>query len=167
MISFADFIYQGKPFLGEATIAKLSKIVHSKSRVLEFGSGGSTVWLAERVALVRTHEGSMEVIEKIYYTLKEKGIEKKVEFVLNAKYPRFDTHYDDNTFDLMIIDGRPKARFECLKASISSLKPSGWVLLDNAEVHPKCCDFMKLTGWPREDTRGWRKTAIGAFWRKP
>jgi len=165
MISFEDFIYKGKPFLGEATIARLSKIVHSKFRVLEFGSGGSTVWFAERCALIRTHEGSMEVVEKIYYTLKEKGLERKVEFLLNARYPRFIPRFDKDTFDLIVVDGR--SRLLCLESTIGSLKPGGWVLLDNAEVHEDCVAFMDKLKWHREDTRGWRKTAVAIFWRKP
>jgi predicted O-methyltransferase YrrM len=167
MISFADFIYEGKPFLGVATIAQLEKIIKPKFRILEFGSGGSTVWFAERCGLIRTHEGSFEVVEKIYYELQKRGLERKVEFVFNARYPRFITHYDNHTFDLILIDGR--SRFVNLQASISSLKCDGWVLLDNAEQpkHKECIDLMTKLGWPRIDTRGYRKTAIASFWRKP
>jgi len=113
------------PWLHPAVIAYLDTLVTNHDVVIEHGSGGSTLWLADRAA-------------KVY------SVEDKVTWynVLRAQLPHNVTYYLDvySTIppnlppaDLLFIDGEPiTARALWITEAVHIVKRGGIVVLDNA-----------------------------------
>lgn len=59
------------------------------------------------------------------------------------QYASFIDHFEDNSFDLVLIDGR--ARPSCLKHSLSKVKLNGYIILDNSQVPYYLNSFDKQT----------------------
>ena len=161
------------PWITYSSIKKLDKILNKNMKVFEYGSGGSTLFYAKRVSEVISveHDESWflhlksvineKKIENVKLNLKipvsyetllngqtpYKSVHKKEysEFVFN-EYVNFIDSFEDNYFDMIVIDGR--ARPYCLKHSLSKLKPGGYILYDNFErkiYHDD--DFKKIQNW--------------------
>jgi hypothetical protein len=128
----------------EEWIAKRPKPV----RVFEFGSGASTIWLADRVdsvISVEHHRAFSEVINtelakrpNVTHILIEPTVaDDPLVGSAKAGHERMDFHEyvstldkTDGVFDLIVIDGR--AREECLTRAISRLAPGGLIVFDNS-----------------------------------
>ena len=97
--------------------------------VLEYGSGGSTLWLQERVHSVVSVEH-----DRVWYrALKKKVDKEKVTMMLwdQPEPPEFE-----QLFDLVFLDGEPiERRGAWIKALGRLVKPHGVVVLDNANRH--------------------------------
>lgn len=127
--------------------------------VFEYGSGGSSLFLASKVKHVYSVEHSEAWFADIQNTIKEtrfKNLSYKlvqpepVSSVLNdcgnpdlyrscmieynaysfEKYVKSIDQYPDQFFDLVIVDGR--ARPSCIKHAVRKIKKNGVLLLDNA-----------------------------------
>lgn len=99
--------------------------------VLEFGSGGSTVWLATRVAQVVTVENNPEwaAIVKTFVPGNVQLIELPVPGQLLA---RDMPSPDGRNFQLLIVDALAN-RIDCAKAGLPFLAEDGVVLWDNTD----------------------------------
>ena len=116
-------------------------------RVFEWGSGASTIWLARRVASVRSVEhhggfGTMIQEQLTAWPTARLDIVEPVPsdspMISSAKegHGRLDftdyvRHIDtiDGPFGLIVIDGR--AREACLTAALDRLEPDGIIVFDN------------------------------------
>jgi hypothetical protein len=58
-------ILPAKPWMQETELAALERLLNPDDHVLEFGSGGSTFWLSERVRQVTTIEHSADWIQRM------------------------------------------------------------------------------------------------------
>jgi hypothetical protein len=118
-------------------------------KVFEWGSGASTIWLANRADQVVSIEHDQEWAVKMHALLVARGIDNtKIIHVPapqtaspvvrsnKAGYELLDfANYVDaidgfEQFDLIVIDGR--ARLDCLKKAKLHLKEGGMILLDNS-----------------------------------
>ena len=98
--------------------------------VLEFGSGASTIWFADRVDIIVSVEHSKQWYDSILEILKDKT---------NVDYRLRGDHYQSvckeklpvELFDLIVVDGRD--RVACGIDSGKLLKPGGFLVLDNSE----------------------------------
>ncbi len=120
------------------------------AKVLEFGSGASTVWFAKRdVELV-----SVEHNEKWYEQVKEAlditDASDKVQYFFRPRpYYSICEEFPDEFFDLIVVDGRN--RKGCIYHSLSKLKKGGVLMLDNAERPHYFAIFRCMSGWQRFD----------------
>ena len=108
------------PWMHPSAVSYLGEILRPDFWVLEHGSGGSTLWLAERVACVVSVEHDpawREAVRKLAPT--------NVTLVTAMDYPA-------NKFDLLLIDGERDKRGDYLMVAHKIVKPGGWVVLDNA-----------------------------------
>lgn len=120
-----------RPWLTPGAIEFLATIVDEKSVVLETGAGGSTVWLAQKVARVVTFEHNPLWAMLTRKALEAKGL-RNVSLVLDPDYPtkgllsvpRF-------IFDLFLVDGR--GRCLSIRTGLSAVRAGGWIFLDNAD----------------------------------
>ena len=105
--------------------------LNRKARVLEFGSGGSTIWLG-------TYAG--EVLSLEHDTNYRIAVQQKIEQFefCNVKlefsplpYYSITQSMRDESFDLVIVDGRN--RVECIKHSLRLVKSGGMLVLDDAQ----------------------------------
>lgn len=137
-------------------------------RAFEWGSGGSTLWLSQRTASVVTLEHDREWAEKTRGELGQYGIEN-VAIVLRALdsgYVEFIDAYEDERFDIILIDGR--RRSDCLRHAIPKLKCGGALVLDNSERAEYQKAQEAVAHWhKREWDSGYSEGWSTAVWRKP
>ena len=115
------------PWLVPDIIPTIAGLLTKNSKVLEFGSGGSTLWfagLAGEVVSVEHDAGwharvRAEIPAHVYLTREE------------PPYRIFTRSLPDNYFDLVLVDGR--RRCDCMIASFRTLKKGGYLVLDNSE----------------------------------
>jgi precorrin-6B methylase 2 len=168
----------GKPWLTEEAIALLEELAPFK-RVLEFGSGGSTVFFAKRAKSVI----SIEHDEKWFDLVEDKLVEEKisnVEHILIPRYegdnviPRKDGYVKvisgiEGSFDLILVDGRERG--VCIRDSCSMMEPGKYLILDNYQMD-KYQKAIKgfIPGWEftpfNSKTRKWKGLGT-AFYQKP
>lgn len=121
-----------EPMLTYGAIDFLEFFLHSNSRVLEFGSGGSTIWLASKAGLVISIEDDENWARKLPSL---NNVELRVVPCLGDWYNDSpDFHYskaaaDDPKFDAIIIDG--KSRIDCTREALSLVNASGIIVLDD------------------------------------
>jgi predicted O-methyltransferase YrrM len=121
------------PWIPFAARTALARLLTPASRVLEFGSGMSSLWLARRCAFVNAVEHNEIWAERIRSLAQTRGL-------TNLKVDSFrpDDHRYSNppgcapmSNDLVIVDGA--ARPECARSSLNLVKPNGSVYLDNTD----------------------------------
>lgn len=156
-----NLLLEDRPWLTFKAIKWLNLYLKREMKVFEYGSGGSTIFLAKRVrSLISVeHDESWhrlvnDLLKRMKYSnvnyilLKPKrvlGIEKDVSdpdtYISGFKeeykdldfseYVKIIENYSDNSFDLILIDGR--SRPSCIKHATKKLKQNGVIILDNAE----------------------------------
>ena len=121
---------QDLPWLTKEANDFFVKNLNNDMVVLEFGSGRSTQFFANRVKQVCSREHNKEWFDIIT---------KQIANVVNINYEFYadlceyaDTSsIENNTLDLVVVDGRN--RVNCLLNSVPKLKSGGILVLDNAE----------------------------------
>lgn len=106
--------------------------LNEKSQVIEFGSGGSTVWLAKRCASVLSVEDDLEWSARTKARLETAGLTNAtVKFAQGADYYNV-SELSDRRFDLAIIDG--SHRYRCVESVLPLMKTGSIVYLDNSDA---------------------------------
>jgi predicted O-methyltransferase YrrM len=170
--------YRTIPWLTEAAIAFLAAYLKDDMRVLEFGSGGSTIWMSKRC-----HVTSIEHDATCTERIKQHVNVQNWESIVEAR-PHFDlcSRWLDCAFDLVLVDGRDDIRngeydrVVCAERSVRLVRAGGVLMLDNAERqgydrvdNGVCKEWNVTTSVQRQpDTVGfvydkWTTT----WWRKP
>jgi predicted O-methyltransferase YrrM len=112
------------PWLAPNVIEFLESLLTPEMKVCEHGSGGSTLWFAERVKHVSAYEVNKSWSESINAARPAN---------VNMRYARTCMKELDANCDLLLIDGEPLAdRRDWLMHAPNIVKPGGWVVLDNA-----------------------------------
>ena len=156
-----------RPAIGESAQEFFATILRPDFTVFEWGSGGSTLWLAQRVAHVVTVENipiwQLEVgryaqqagLDNIEYLLVcwEKG-EPITDALLDA-YTETILQFPLESFDLIFSDGWGEARRRCAPLADSRLKPGGWLVADDSGWNPV------RTSIARYVEAGWRDVRKG------
>ncbi|RIW12269.1 class I SAM-dependent methyltransferase [Algoriphagus lacus] len=173
-----------KPWIAHFAFQRLKSLIRPNMSVLEFGSGGSTLYLADKVESIYSIEHDPFWFKEIHKELekypsvthvlvspeKKEGVEqyKSVNGLFSTgldfeKYAHAADHLPDNSIDLLIIDGR--VRPQCLKQTKSKLKPGGILLFDNAD-RESYQETIKseLNGWKMEMYNG--VTVYDAFFNE-
>ena len=130
-IPFAAHIPTGlrnAPWLTEGAIRFLESFLKPEMRVLEFGAGASTLWLADRVAEVVSVEGAKPWHDLLTEECKSRP---NVRLIFCERYNGPQREYPDGYFDLVLVDGRNRAR--CFADSDRVLRSGGVMMLDNSE----------------------------------
>lgn len=118
------------PWLTYSFIDFLNDRLNKNINVLEFGSGNSTLYFAERVGQVTSVEHNLEWYKKLNEVIPEnvKLIFSKSDSVDNYLVSVRDKK---EKFDLILIDG--VYRNECCYAATKMLSNSGVIILDDSE----------------------------------
>ncbi len=152
------------------------------ARVLEFGGGGSTLWMHDLGARVVCVEHDARWYEQL-----RAGLPPEVEVelrtpaatgsVVSEKAPGlyFDDYVaaldrqTDGSLDLVVVDGR--ARVACGLAAREKVRPGGMLLLDDSDRDHYAALRDALADWPRQDFRGLKigsgGTARTTVWTRP
>jgi hypothetical protein len=137
------------PWFTYPAIEYLNQLDLSDMRVLEFGSGFSTLYWARRTKSVLSIEDNKAWYEKI-----------KPQLPANVRYVHAPTHDDivrtaaglDDRFDLIVNDGL--YRYDCAVASRPKLVDGGIVILDNSDWCPKTAAFYRESDLIEVDMAG-------------
>jgi len=133
------------PFLSMEAIEFYESILQPDFEVFEYGSGSSTVWLAERVKHVvsvehcrKWHEAVSEQTHSLPVTLGLIEFDKtdpdageKV-----SEYVDVINGFPDGFFDIVSCDGNDEARSYCIIAAPKKVKPGGWLVIDDLAWSP-------------------------------
>jgi predicted O-methyltransferase YrrM len=122
-----------QPWISYAAASEIAKALDpTRSVVLEFGSGTSTVWLAERSAQLYSVEDSEPWFGRVSEWLRRSSVQNVVYALRSDKngYIHFPEK-SDVLFDFVLIDGT--YRSDCLKAAVGRLKPGGLIYLDDCD----------------------------------
>jgi hypothetical protein len=121
----------GYPWVTLGAIMALEYIVNKSMKVLEFGSGGSTIFWSKNCKSVKSYETNPYWFKKL--ATKTEGT--NVEMVLGdqEKILEDTAKEPDNYYDLVLIDADPHRNRRLLfaNASIPKLKLGGWLVIDN------------------------------------
>jgi SAM-dependent methyltransferase len=145
-------------------IRELETLLGPGHRVLEYGSGASTLFFAQRVALtvsiehdpawyaaVRARCGDNVELLLILPTSEAAGDYTSTDerFVDKSfrDYAAAADHYADGYFDVALIDGR--ARPSCFRHARSKVRPGGWIILDDSEreSYREVVHAARFAGW--------------------
>lgn len=119
------------PMISFRAARVIDGLLTAESRVLEFGSGYSTLWFAQRCAELVSVEDDPYWRTQVQRLLAEAGARHvRHEFRGPEHYSRLD-EYPDAYFDLALVDGKDRAG--CVRTALTKVKPGGWLYLDNSD----------------------------------
>jgi hypothetical protein len=133
------------PWLGYRATRRIAGLVGPGTRVLEFGSGLSTVWFARRGAEVLSIETREEWAARVRALLAE--IPGHRVRVVAAEPPYSPELVAGETFDFVLVDG--DGRDSAMATALAVVRAGGHVYLDNADV-------------PEASHRAAREMAVGS-----
>ena len=152
-----------RPWISYDAAAELARRIGPATRALEFGSGMSTLWLAQRVGLlvsVEDHAGWHALVSR-----KLGAAVEKVEYRLATKREDYLAAADGREFDLILVDG--KWRGDCVAVGLEHIAPGGILYLDNADhgAGGSAGDVPQGVALMEEAARtnGWRLTRFTDF----
>ena len=150
------------PWIVDKAVECLDKFIQENPnpKILEFGSGASTVWFAKKTRNLVSVETDPAWYKDISEILRQEILVSDYHLVKDAEVPYVTAKYSDQLFDIILIDG--EERVECARQSIALLKPNGIMMLDNderaiyKEVHTICngMEFHSATQHGADQT-GW------------
>lgn len=162
----------GWPWLTYDAIDWLESYLTKDMVVFEWGSGGSTLYFARKVKRVISVEHEQGWYELVKKSLVRQSLDNKVEYLYQspvklprqlkysgrsfAQYCQLINEYSDNSFNLVLVDGR--ARNDCLKLAKRKVCPGGYLMLDNSDRSKYEIGIKEIKNWPRHDFFG-----IGPF----
>lgn len=136
-----------RPWIVPSAIAALDKRIDETWHVLELGSGKSTAWFAARAGSVLSVETDAEWYRQVRHECE--GLEDRLTLQLVSidNLLTFIGQLPSAHFDLVIVDFLGD-RVSALEPVARSVKPGGYLLLDDADRYATADDI--LAGWPCE-----------------
>jgi hypothetical protein len=145
-----DTLMIGYPWLALGAILTLERLLQPTWRVLELGSGGSTLFWARRCALVQSFETDSTWAERVREAVK--GLKATVTYCATvAVIAEHVSTVAERSVDLLVIDhGDPERHARCKNpnrlplatVALRTLKIGGWLLVDNYD-----CFGMERFDW--------------------
>ena len=156
------------PLLTQEAIEFLADLLEKKpdAKVLEFGSGGSTIWFSQRTKNLTSIEHTAKWHKIVKNNLKKNNSCNQVNFkLLSRPYHTICEEFPDNFFDIIIVDGRD--RVKCVEASIRVLKPGGILMLNDAQTDKYKSVPKLLNNWNLQQTVSTSRPRHTYWWEKP
>ena len=120
------------PWLGFSAVRSIERLLRPEWRLLEFGSGMSTVWFARRVAKVVSIETDADWHGRVAARLQRRGLSERVEHWLVPPNLEGLSSTLPQGFDFALVDGM--SRDVATALALSVVKPGGYIYLDNSDV---------------------------------
>ncbi len=162
---------EGRPWMCDPAVEQLEKLVFPGARILEWGSGGSSIFFAERGADVICIEHDRSWTRLVRSELGRRRLSERVTIKhidLIADYVGIIDRLDGG-FDLVVVDGR--RRVECVEKARNRVVAGGWLVLDDSDREAYSPAVEQMAGWdklvlkgPRPHTKDDPQTT---FWQRP
>lgn len=139
------------PWLPFALIDELALRTGARTRVFEYGGGGSTLWFADRGTRVITVEHDprwAKVLSEMLSDFRDVAI---LERARGNDYIEAIQPYEDDSFDVVLVDGRD--RVECFIEAIPKVRRGGLLILDDVDRRRYARAFEAID-WPRRKMIG-------------
>jgi predicted O-methyltransferase YrrM len=128
------------PWLTPESVRLLTSMLRPSDRGVEFGSGRSTIWFAERVGHLTSVEHCEEWYTTVSNTLKRREL-TNVDYILaprdqpdelggNSAYTRTARAFADESIDFALVDGL--YREHVTKLVMPKVRTGGFIIVDNA-----------------------------------
>jgi hypothetical protein len=163
----------GDPWVTFGARRALERILTPSSQVFEFGTGGSTIFFAQRarqVVAVEHDPGWFELVEaavrpyaNVELILVEPAPMSPEVATLDVRhytstderyrgqwfrdYVRTIERFPDGHFDVVLVDGR--CRVESFVHGSRKVRPGGWIVLDDSERAEYAEALRVVAGWKR------------------
>jgi len=138
------------PWWIEEAVEQVERFLSPDSKVFEWGSGGSTIWLARRVGHLVSIEHHTGWYNRVRAVLEEEALDNvDLKLFTGPPYYAAIRQYPDNFFDFISIDGRQ--RVDCVREAIHKVRPGGMLLFDDSQRDRYQSGITLLAGWLRED----------------
>jgi hypothetical protein len=119
------------PLLGFRAIQHLDRLIEPDWKLLEFGSGMSTVWFAQRCRELVSIEINPHWYEQVQAKLAQRGLTNVDYRLCRPSDASLLADYPQGHFDLVLVDGIRRDR--AMTTAIEKVKPGGYVFLDNSD----------------------------------
>jgi hypothetical protein len=133
------------PWLPYTALEAIEDFLLPSAKVLEFGSGNSTVWMARRCSQLVSIEHDPVWFERVHAALQ--GVDgANVAYELRSPERYADTSkFPDGFFDLVLVDGL--RREECVSNSLTKIGSDGGLYLDNSDRRVDRAAYRALSIW--------------------
>jgi SAM-dependent methyltransferase len=148
-----------QPWISYRAARDIERLLLPAWRVLEFGAGMSTIWLAKHSKFVVSVEANAEWYRRVMAMLALYGLRN-----VDLRYrPTVDEYTgaispEDGVFDLALIDG--DWREETVAPALRAVRPGGLIYVDNADGPGRQAAEL-LLAVPREHLRYYTDLAPG------
>jgi protein-L-isoaspartate O-methyltransferase len=120
-----------EPWWPIPVIATIERLLTPESRVLEFGSGSSSVWLARRAKSVVSVEDSPAWHRRVSERLASLNLENAT-VRLAEGHAFYDLSWAEGQFDFVVVDG--SYRWRCIASALPLIAPGGALYFDNSDA---------------------------------
>lgn len=136
----------GCPWLTFGAISALESLATKKFKVLEFGSGGSTIFWAKHCQSVKSFETNLEWFSKVTKKVK-KYSNAEVIYASRTETSRTIRNMPDNFYDVVLVDSDPgrSKRLQIAQMVSPKIKLGGWLVIDNYQKHGM--NEFDYSGW--------------------
>jgi precorrin-6B methylase 2 len=161
------------PWFTYSSIDFLDQVVAPHARVLEIGSGASTIWWALRGATVVSLESSVSWCERTLAVAKSRGVQSNIELIQVDSADQAISKISESSgkFDVVVNDGI-EPRGELSFALWEKLDSSGLFVWDNSEreeyapgiaaLRSKGCWELNFYGIGPINTYAWQTSVFGS-----
>ena len=180
------------PYLPFSVTSRLEQFLTPDSRVFEYGSGGSTLWLCGHASQVTSVEHDVEWHALVETQLQRSGVTNctlclhspvqttsallpQAEFgslLIPGSFEDYVKAIDaveDESLDLVIVDGRARAA-SALRAQ-PKIRRGGVLILDDSDRQRYAEAVVELDAWPRVDIFGIKPFTVPpartSWWTRP
>ena len=164
-----------RPWIVPAAIGWLGRRMRRDWRVLELGSGRSTVWLAQRAASVLAFEDNEQWLQRARGLLAAAGLANvDLRGLPVERFVEEVEALEEASYDLVVVDflESPLAdRVDAVRAARSKVRPGGYLLLDDSDRPAYAEADEVLAGWRRRRFAGvkdgWPQAVETTIFRRP
>ena len=164
-----------RPWIVPAAVGWLGRRARRGWRVLELGSGRSTVWLARRTASVLCFEDNEFWLGRAQEMLVAAGLENvELHHLPVETFSSEVAALEDESFDLVVVDflESPEAdRVDAVRAARWKVRPGGYLLLDDSDRPGYAEAYELLSRWRERRFVGvkdeWPEACETTIFRRP
>lgn len=142
------------PWMVPAAVERLDELIRPTWDVLEFGSGASTLWFAERATSVVSFEDDARWHELVRARIEQAGLDGcDLRHVSLHDFPRCAARFAPGSFDLVVVDGNEQpgaTRADCAAVARPLVRPGGVLVVDDSDIREYQPMFELFADWTWE-----------------